>query len=453
MTHNVIVIIFDTMRKDGIQPYNAESPTPNIAEFSKDANVFYNCVAPSPWTLPSHTSLFTGLYSNEHKICNSEEFDLGLNLDRAYNKMKELAQNTLQVALRKRGYTTYGITANPFLSPVSGFDQGFDFYQFYDYIGVSSIDNIESLKAKYQEASMGKILRTMLRGNVSDFSLFYKYYRNQKRHILSKGGLEIANLLINTTLEQPFMFFINFMEMHEPYDWGEMRYDLINNRVTRAIMDAYSIHPYSVRSIQKFKNTYFKHEASEIDILFGKFISHLKKTGIYDDSIIIVTSDHGQEFKEKGYYGHGLFLHDEIIKIPLIVKLPNNGKVERKQGYQSLTSLKEFIIKYLESPTTTDLITKEVVFSEESKRIINLIPIKYREAYKKHPYINVNRKTVFKNGFKLTINGDFGTVEEFLLNDLPVSQDNYGKEFSDLMDEIEIFKGNEKFTLPQGGLK
>ena len=450
MKPNVIIIVFDTLRKDGIRPYNANSPTPSLAEFSKDANVFYNCVAPSPWTLPSHVSIFTGLYPNEHEIINSEEFDLGLNLDRAYDRMKELAGNTLQVALMKSGYTTYGMTANPFLSSISGFDQGFDVYQFYDYVGVSSIDNIESIKAKYQQASAGKVLQTLLSGNISDLSSLYKYYRNQKRHILSKGGLEITNLLLNTTFEQPFMLFVNFMEMHEPYDWGEMRYDLINNRIARAIMDAYDIHPYSVRDIHKFRNLYFNQEANEIDTLFGRFIEHLKKTAIYDDSIIIVTSDHGQEFKEKGYYGHGLFLHDEIIKVPLMVKLPGNRKIEKKDGYQSLTSLKEFIIKYLEGSATVDLITRDVVFSEESKRMINLIPVKYREAYEKHSYINVNRKSVFKNGFKLTVNGDTGTVEEFLLNDLPISIDNYSTEFSELVEEIEIFKGNEKFTLPPG---
>jgi arylsulfatase A-like enzyme len=450
MTPNVIIIVFDTLRRDGIQPYNAKVPTPNLAAFSKDANVFYNCIATSPWTLPSHVSIFTGLYPNEHQIRNSEELDLGLNLERAYDRMKGLAGNTLQVDLRKMGYTTYGMTANPFLSPASGFDQGFDVYQFYDYVGVSSIDNIEGIKAKYQQASAGNVLKTLLSGNISDLSSIYKYYRNQKRHIISKGGLEIANLLLNTTFEPPFMLFINFMEMHEPYDWGEMRYDLINNRVARAIMDAYDIHPYSVRDIQKFRNLYFNQEANEIDTLFGKFINHLKKTGIYDDSIIIVTSDHGQEFKEKGYYGHGLFLHDEIIKIPLMVKLPGNIKIERKDGYQGLAFLKDFIIGYLEGSAAADLITRDVAFSEESKRMINLIPVKYKEAYEKHSYINVNRKSVLKNGFKLTVNGDAGTVEEFLLNDLPVSQDDYSTEFNELVEEIEIFKGNEKFNLPHG---
>lgn len=448
MTPNVIIIIFDTLRKDGVEPYGTNSPTPNLAEFSKDANVFYNCVAPSPWTLPSHISLFTGLYSNEHKIRNSVEYDLGLNLDRAYDRMREIADNTLQVALGKRGYTTYGMTANPFLSPISGFDQGFDVYQFYDYIGVSHINNIDTLKTKYQQAGMGKVLSTLLKGNLSDVSSLYSYYRNQKRHILSKGGSEIVNLLLNTTLEQPFMLFVNFMEMHEPYDWGEMRYDLLNNRVSRAIMDAYGIHPYSVRNIKKFRNLYFKQEAREIDLLFGKFINHLKRTGSYDNSIIVVTSDHGQEFKEKGYYGHGLFLHDEIIKIPLIVKLPGNGRIETRRGYQSLISLKEFIVKYLDTQSPTDFISKDVVFSEESKKLINLIPIKYREAYESNSHINVNRKSVFKNGFKLTVNGDLGIIEEFLLNDLPVSKDNYKQEFRDLIAEIEIFIGNEKFNLP-----
>ena len=114
----------DTLRRDAIQPYSNTVSTPNIFSFSKDSNVFGNAIAPAPWTVPSHASLFTGLYPSEHGIQLTEHLDLDTIIDFAKAKLVMSKRNNLAYTLRKYGYINYAITANPYLSPGSGFYEG-----------------------------------------------------------------------------------------------------------------------------------------------------------------------------------------------------------------------------------------------------------------------------------------------------------------------------------------
>jgi Arylsulfatase A and related enzymes len=89
-------------------------------------------------------------------------------------------------------------------------------------------------------------------------------------------------------------------------------------------------------------------EMEYLDEQIGKLISTLKKAGKYDNTMIIITSDHGQAINEHGYMLHSTYLYDELVRIPLIIKYPNGKKFEAKKGYQNLVYLPKLIKDVLE---------------------------------------------------------------------------------------------------------
>ncbi len=191
-----------------------------------------------------------------------------------------------------------------------------------------------------------------------------------------------------------------------------------------------------------------------LDYYFGKFIQHLKAINQYENSLIIVVSDHGQALREKNYYGHGLFLYDEIIEIPLIIKYPKNIKIKETKNYQTLVNIPN-LIKNIVDDNIGDFISENIVFSEsfgfqndidsvlssnKNLRQLNSQTIKTSVGYP--------RKAVFKNGYKLVVNGLNGTIDEFTFNKKPMNPKENKEIVKDLLDELYIFKGTEKFNLP-----
>ena len=112
---NIILIVLDTLRKDVLPMYGGNAYTPNLNELAKDAVVFPNPVAPSPWTLPSHMSFFTGKYANEHGVHEDPEEGIEKNFKIQF----EFKNKTIAHILKKKGYTNIGFSANPWISNIS----------------------------------------------------------------------------------------------------------------------------------------------------------------------------------------------------------------------------------------------------------------------------------------------------------------------------------------------
>ena len=441
----------DTLRRDAIQPYSNTVSTPNIFSFSKDSNVFENAIAPAPWTVPSHASLFTGKYPSEHGVHKEPEGTLADEINNIRNGMTRLKKENIFFDLSSNGYTCYGISSNPYLSPYSGFDESFNIFNSIDFSGSSLKDEVQDIREKYGDLSVSNIRDMISRGGVSDLYRLFKYRQHlrnfQKKNNLPvvKGGQTIVKTLNNSSIKEPFALFINFMEMHEPYTNAEMNEGLFNPVASVPALHLYGIKPMATKRIQAIKRAYYN-EAKVLDSFFGQILHFLKITNLYENSVIILTSDHGQALNERKFYGHGIFLYDEIIRIPLIMKLPGEKKVSISDGYQSLSDIRDFIVRCIDGGTPEDILTKDVVFSEESRRA-RILPQKYRGDFDNNT-INASRKAVYKSGFKATVNGSAGTLEEFLKNGLPVKPDAYAGVLDDLLNELDIFKGNERFLIP-----
>ena len=450
---NIILIILDTLRKDVLPMYGGNAYTPNLSEFAKDAVVFQNAIAPAPWTLPSHASFFTGLYPREHGIhddCDEQDYR------KLLNKIDDYNGKNLIKDLKNKGYNTVGFSANPVISSYSGFDKYFNLFISYpaDYVSVEVSELFKKLhiygnnKNKI-ELAMDILSNEGFRALKNYYDIYKKFKRNQKiaGFPYNKQSDNIVNNIIESSFEQPFFMFINFMEVHEPVSMYEVK----NNPNT--YMDIAGIKLISEKNMNKIRAGY-KKSLKNLDQQFGRLMKFLKKLKIYENTLIIVTSDHGQAFKEPQkypFYGHAGFLYDEIIKVPLIIKFPNNLKIEKKEGYQNLIYIPSLIENVMDG-NYIDSLTREVTFSESFagpnfKNLLeqNIISRKkFEELMNKFCY---PRKAVYKNGYKLVINGLNGEIDEFRYKEKNIDPKENKDVLDDLLDELDIFKGIEKFVV------
>jgi arylsulfatase A-like enzyme len=144
---------------------------------------------------------------------------------------------------------------------------------------------------------------------------------------------------------------------------------------------------------------------------------------------------------------HSTYLYEELIRVPLIIKYPGNRKFEKKEGYQNLVYMPKLIKSILEG-SDDNAIYSETTFSEAYGAVI-VLPGGYkdREDYVRKTYEKV-RKAVYKDGYKLTVNGTDGTIEEFMHDDKEIKIEDDKEKAKELLEEIEIFKGKEEFKTP-----
>ncbi len=365
---NVTIIVIDTLRYDSFKSLISKSRH-NLSDLGNFVD-FNKCIAPSSWTLPSHASLLTGMYPSKHGAHETREIK-GLDIERIKLKKKTMVSD-----LKKFDYSTYAISANPYVHPVYGFDEFDDFIEesyFTDILG-STIEISGKIKpqiSKYRNLYGNNIPKLAFALFKEDPNLFFETVSSSLKLTpksilkkfrakfidgwpLEKGGKNITANMKEKKLEKPFFLLINLMEAHDPYtgvkgkdmDWSV---PFLN-------------HPTDENLIKQWKRLYKK--ASEKGYEYAYRISKdlVEKYG--EEQIIVITSDHGQEFNEQGFIGHGTVLHDEVVKVPLAMILPKSIKEGKAQGYQSLVNMKRFILSLLNGANDTKEIFSKTVYSE-----------------------------------------------------------------------------------------
>ncbi|MGC8568952.1 MAG: sulfatase-like hydrolase/transferase, partial [Nitrososphaeria archaeon] len=223
---NIFLIVLDTMRRDYIECYNPSVKTPNLMRLCQDSAIYLDAVAPSSWTIPSHASMFTGKYVSNHGVHETSE---SKRWEEMHERMRKLEARTLAEELRSIGYNTIGITANSYVGPATGFDRGFSHMMYNsgitDYLYSKLNDEvIRPLTSKVKGGRMEMLKRTLtLRMSpfeVLSYYLKYRYYIRRLREEgfpVRKDGDNVVRNLRNSSFESPAFFFLNFMEVHEPY--------------------------------------------------------------------------------------------------------------------------------------------------------------------------------------------------------------------------------------------
>jgi arylsulfatase A-like enzyme len=287
----VILLTVDTLRADVLSCYGSEEvSTPNIDQLAKDGVLFTNAISPAPWTLPSFSSIMTGLSPLVHKTTkvNSQLPD---NL------------STLAERMRDSGYLTVAIVDNGFLSPHSNISQGFLEYNFFPRYSIGSSVGVKLLEQFFPKKFKLETTTTELTQEAVDW--------------------------IASNRDKDFFLWLHYYDPHVPY--SPPSEFLPEGDAPARIGNRFS-DPFGIRSgnfapspiEKKWIRDLYLGEVRYVDDSIGKFLDSLKKLGLYDESLIVFTSDHGEEFWEHGGYEHGHSLFNEVIRVPLIIKLPNS---------------------------------------------------------------------------------------------------------------------------------
>lgn len=281
---NVLLIVLDTTRADFFSSYGYDRPTtPKIDALTADAVLFTRAFATSFWTLPSHASLFTGLYPTEAGATSETNF-------------LPAEASTIAERLRDGGYRTYAAVANPWVTAERGLAQGFEEF-------------VETWREK-------------------------------------RPPVQRAVRWIDGHAESgaPFFIFLNFNLPHLPYvpppavratfssePWPEERVD----RVTH-IHGLWGYLAGAVRLDEtdfRIMRDLYAAEVHLTDRLVGRVLSALEASGALDETLVIVTSDHGENIGDHGLIDHALSMYDSTIRVPLLVRFPERfrpGSVDER---------------------------------------------------------------------------------------------------------------------------
>lgn len=458
---NIILIVLDTTRRDAVGTYNKDISSPYLSEFSKDAVVYKNAISTASWTIPSHVSFLTGLYPVEHKI---NRVTL---LDNVITDMRNVRERYLPKRLQKIGYKTIGISANNIVSPEFGFNYGFDVFFNYDWKANMIPDDLKEEILKLGQERSVVIKNLLKRGkfgtliNMLRLVLLNNRYKRIINYPKIKGADMVYRAVKQVQPSDPFFMYINLMEMHEPY--GKFS-DL--NKKFHSIEDSFKLDrflrnerlPDRVR--EWIKQEYYG-QMNILDSYFGKIIVELKEKGLYDNSLIVVLSDHGQTLGENEWLYHGHFLYDELVEVPLMIKYPEkepdykNARVN--SGYQSLTDVYNVLISYAEGKKM-QLSDREYVFAEtysnETAMWWERFDFKkYNMSERDKLQLFASKKAIFCDGYKLVLEGNKGTIIEFSHNGKSVKPESHNKQFKNLLEQLEFFIGNDRFNIPMTGVE
>lgn len=310
---NIVLITIDALRADHLSCYGYERNTsPNIDNIAGKGFIFQNATAPSSWTAPSVVSLLTSVYPTNHGVIHGVGYKKNKTLH-----VQEVFSNqlfTLTEVLKANGYTTFGVASNLHLSEHFGFGRGFDYYKCLPFLPAPQVN-----KTVY---SWGGEIR-----NAKKFFLWIHYF--DPHHYYNARNPWIADYASSALTKELKLFKKSWIELRQLIPTFREKPQTLSNLI--ALYD------------------------SEINFVDSS-IGELFKTFEFDDNtLVVITADHGEEFLEKDQLGHGSNLYRETINIPLIVKLPQCSQKAEVNRHVSLVDVMPTILQSIniKSPEQT----------------------------------------------------------------------------------------------------
>lgn len=338
---NVILIVMDTVRADHLSLYGYDRRTsPNLDRLGRISTVCSRAYATGPWTLPSHASLFTGLYSFEHearayplgesvvtpaKVHRRDRSDAspGENQSMLQAVNKTVVDNanklgssylTLAEAFREFGYQTCAINANNYyLNTRFGLDQGFQTFESRRRSGIE----------------------------ITDRALKWLDERNKVT---------------------PFFLFLNYMDAHRPYNTHPVP-GLFNQKVPedsgslldkvyeQMIVDGESGDTLMLGVI----SNQYDMGIANLDLALGILLKHLCSQGLFENSLIIVTSDHGEYLGEHGLIEHRKDIYEQTMHVPMLIKYPYSKDMYCRNRLISLVDMPDIIFRTVSLPAPAEM--------------------------------------------------------------------------------------------------
>jgi arylsulfatase A-like enzyme len=306
---NVVLVVLDTARADAFEPYGAPTgASPVVADMARGGQAVSNVFSAANWTMPAHAALFAGAMPSTIGLARAPD-------GRATGCKPVLEQQRhrlLPAVLGRAGYETKAVSANLWISADNGFDTGFDTFEH-----VSTKRNKKMSDLSWRSRVSWSL--DAVRARVDD-------------------GAEAAAGIIERWLDErqtgPFFWFVNLIECHSPYlpprQWspgGPLRRiraaELAREyqtmlRVWASSAGAIDVPEEAVAEMRAF----YAASVRYADNWVGWLLDRLSASGLLDDTIVIVTSDHGENLGESGRMGHAFWLDDRLIRVPLVTLGP-----------------------------------------------------------------------------------------------------------------------------------
>lgn len=353
-TTNVILVIIDTARKDCIEIEGDDSKTPSIKALAQEGTDIQRFVANGAWTPPTHSSIFTGLLPSEHGVF---QYDTLFNFTPLSEKHITLAE-----LLQENKINTASFIANNSIAGLFGFSQGFNLYEFIDALPPEFIPTI-----------------TCANNNIKIILKYFPNYREKYRNLaqcirnyvaLSDRVFQKASDWVKQEgSQQNFFLFLNLMEQHYIryfHDPVEKKWQ-IGPKTYFEDQEQLYLRPETMTEKNTALLDWHKLTIRNVDYYLGRFINTLKDQDLYDNTTIIVTSDHGNLFGEYGRYEHQDSLYAQDVFVPFIIKYAEASagrKIQSDRIYQQIDIFAE-ILDLFGIPVSADI--KGLPFPEPQK--------------------------------------------------------------------------------------
>lgn len=287
---NIILIIIDTLRADHLSCYGYNRNTsPVLDSLAESGTLWLNAQAQAPWTLPTHATIWTGLSARSHRT-NMEIFWNDGERSGKNNYSLDTDLPSLPVLLSEAGFTTFGLANVILLNETHGFNEGFQYYSCNDAGHGRAAVSVDSLIIWLEQHS-----------------------------------------------DERFFCMLHLFDVHAPYNpppqyrelYGEYS---IEETTSWLIEDGVLLNPQDRDQLV----SYYDGEITWVDDNLGRLFSWMRENGLSNNTLVVLTADHGEEFLEHGWVDHGHTLYQELVHIPLIFTGPgiNAGVVDSRVAGQ-----------------------------------------------------------------------------------------------------------------------
>lgn len=372
---NIILITIDSLRADHLSclGYHRET-TPNLDKLAKEGVLFSQAISCGPITLASFIPLFTSTYfltyytmvGRGNKIKTNEEA-----LERVKEVVGDVFKQKIPIAsiFKQKGYSTAAFHSNPLLSKYYNFDIGFDY--FYDSL---------SGKTKRYSKILGKI-EGLRRSNKKIHNIvryaaakyLYASAEGDKRPLERAAAINERVISWLKDNKNDFFIWVHYMDVHSPYKpLKEFYSDICSKPISRWKKASLYYKMYSkperiqADEIEELIDLY-DGEIRYTDYAIKSLLDEMADIGVLDNTLIVITADHGEEFKEHGDFGHNHKLYDELIHVPLIISNSSYRNIAIKDTV-SLLDITPTIIDLLNIPETETFQEKSLIPIIEGKR-------------------------------------------------------------------------------------
>ncbi len=307
---NVLVIVLDTLRADHLSSFGYGRPTsPNIDRIATQGVLFEHAISASSWTFPSHASLLTGRYQYEHGMDNIGKMPLLRSQAFSPNGLP-----TLGGALMQRGYRTGAFSANrTFFTRDLGFGRGFVHFEDYFHspsdMFVRTLYGREFARLYLNRTDKSKVKRALRFLGID--SLLDKDSEGSGKYGGAQGVRKRGDVVNQEVLswidgggKRPFLAFLNYFDVHYPYG-GPPAYP------KQAWDHGGNIEQYD--SGIKYA-----------DDAIGRLMRALDRRGLSENTLVVITADHGESLGQHGLAYHGQALYWELIHVPIVIRYPEH---------------------------------------------------------------------------------------------------------------------------------